>query len=395
MINRLFNMASGPVELTRSVDTAMVGQFAMAHHSSFRTVEAQLRKNLGRLLGTEGEIIITHGSIRTGLDVAVANVVQPGDKVLVLSNGYWGKLFGEIVEAYRGQAVIVEFDPTEPISEHHAARALDDHPDARIVTLTDVETTTGLRNDAAGVGRVIRRHGALYILDTACSAGNMPVASDEWGVDVGITGSQKGFSAPAGLAILSISPRAKQWVENRREPVYGWYHNLRFHWKEPAVEEAIASGTRSPFSPATLLYFSLAASVNEILDIGVERFFEQHRKAAMALRHGLRAAGLKLLIEDDKVASTTVVAAWYPDGVNDAAARRWMDEKYDLFIGGNLGAFAGKSFRIGLMSPPQIQLRQVLSTLTCTICALGDQGIRLDLAVALSQATRAYGGEIN
>lgn len=393
MHNRVFNMASGPVELTRATDLALVGQFAMAHHPSFKEMEMRLRRNLASLLGTKGDVVITHGSIRTGMDMAVANLVQPGDRVLVLANGYWGKLFVEMIRAYRGEPILVEFDPQQPITEQDTEAALSKHPDVTMVTMTDVETNTGIRNDAPGVGRVVKRHGALFVLDTACSAGNMPVESDKWGVDVGITGSQKGFCAAAGLAILTISPDAREWIRNRREPVYSWYHDLRFHWNDPDIEQIIKSGEHSPFSPASLLYFSLAASLDEIMEVGPEIFFERHRQAALAMRKGFRAAGLKLVIDDDQVASTTVVATWYPNGVEGAVFLKAMDERYDLFLSGNLGTlFAGKSFRLGLMSPPQIQFRQALSTITSVVGALNEQGSDLDIAAAITAAEQSFGG---
>lgn len=361
-------MSTGPVEVSARVLHAQLDPFLSPHAPDFWDLHDDTLELLRLLLMTQSDVLAFHGSIRTGLDVGIASVAGPGSEVLAVSNGYWGELMAQIAEACGARVVRLEQPALLPVDPAAVRQALRANPGVGLVMVVHVETNSGVLNPVEEIGRAVAEHGALYLVDAACSAGAIPLETDRWGIDMGITGSHKCLCAVPGLAVVSVSKRAWESIRKRQRPGAGVrYFNLP-GWYERTVERALSPAYTQPAS----LFRALHASLSELAEIGQETWFGLHRKAAELFRDGLREIGLALLPMAPSCAgpavaasalSDTVMAVAYPERVDDERFRRTLRDEYGIFVIGNIGAFAGKSFRVGLMSPPQIERRNVLATL--------------------------------
>jgi alanine-glyoxylate transaminase/serine-glyoxylate transaminase/serine-pyruvate transaminase len=389
-LDTLVNMSTGPVEVSQRVLRAQLHPFVSPHHADFWSVYDDLSEKLKRIVKTRNDPIITHGSIRTAMDVAIMNAVEPGDKVLVLSNGYWGDLFGSIVTMYGGTPVILR-ETGRPLNVDKIEDLLKREQGFKAATCVHVETNNGILNPIDKISRLVKSHGLQFIVDTAMTAGCVDVRTDEWGIDFGITGSQKGLCALPGLGIVTVSEEGWKSMEARKTPLRAWYFNFR-DWRERMLTKPHGWKTGQPaFTlPSTLIY-ALHEAVTEILDSGMEIFFQQHDVAGKAFRAGLRAAGLELANQYEDASVSTVTAILVPKGVMEADLRKTLEAKHHIFIVGNIGELAGKSVRVGLMSPPQVREPQVIGTLFAILCTMRDLGAKVDVETGMGKTAEIYG----
>jgi alanine-glyoxylate transaminase / serine-glyoxylate transaminase / serine-pyruvate transaminase len=360
---RVLNMTTGPVEVSPAVAQAQLAALYTPHVNGFWKAHDEAVASLKRVLKTRHLALPFHGSIRTGLDVALANFVRPGGRVLAIENGYWGQLIGQWAKTYGAEIVWVRGDPLAPIDLEAVVTALRNHPDVGLVTVVHVETSAGVVNPVDAIGRLVRAHGALYFVDSACSAGAMPYDTDGWFIDIGVTGSHKCLASVPGLAVVTLSDRAFAQVERTDRQPRANYFDLR-HWVKTTLERSEAP----PFTQPVGLILALAAALQEIEGRGKARF-AAHRHAASEFMDSVRETGLRMVLDagpahnDRDAYSDTVMAVEYPQGVSDAAFRGGLLEDHGIAVIGNIGQFAGQSFRVGLMSAPQLEAENFQGTL--------------------------------
>ncbi|MBM3541745.1 MAG: alanine--glyoxylate aminotransferase family protein [Alphaproteobacteria bacterium] len=360
---RVLNMTTGPVEVSPAVATAQLAPLFTPHVGAFWQVHDETVAALKRVLKTRHYAFPLHGSIRTGLDVALANMVRPGARVLAVENGYWGRLIGEWAALYGAEIAWVRGIPLAPIDPDAVAAALRADPGIDLVSIVHVETSSGVVNPIAAIGRAVREHGALYYVDAACSAGAVPYDTDGWHVDIGVTGSHKCLASVPGLAVLTLSDRAYARLAKGEVRPRSNYFDLR-RWIATTLERV----ETPPFTQPTGLILALLAALREIEARGEGRF-AAHRDTAIRFMGGVRAAGLGMVLDrgpahnDREAYSDTVMAVEYPRGTTDAAFRGALFEDHGIAVIGNIGEFAGRSFRVGLMSASQLEPKAVQTTL--------------------------------
>jgi alanine-glyoxylate transaminase/serine-glyoxylate transaminase/serine-pyruvate transaminase len=354
-------MTTGPVEVSPRVQAAQLDAFSTPHCADFWSLHDEVLALTRQVLRTEDTVAIFPGSIRNALDCSLGSIVEPGSKVLAIENGYWGRLVGEMCVFFGAEVEWLSFDYRQPFDPERVAEALARHPDIRIVTMMHVETSTGAINPVELVGPMVRRHGALFFVDTACSAGIHLVDTDAWCIDIGVTGSQKGFCSVAGLGVVSISQRALAQARSVAAKV------MRSSFNLGSICDRTVQRARPPsFTQPPTLFHALRAALDEILEDGLDRWFSYHEETARQFRERLAAAGLSLVTSDrDRPGNSAVensngvVGIRYPEGVDDEAFRRHLAEEQGILVLGNVGDLTGSSFRVGLMSPPQIEPRSI------------------------------------
>lgn len=359
--NRVINMSTGPVEVSKQVLAAQLADLLTPHSEQFWHIHDTTRGLLGRILRTDGRVLTMHGSIRTAVDVALANAIKPGNKVLCIVNGYWGELIAKWAEQYQAKVTRLTHGLIEPIDIQRVADALKaDHYD--MVTLVHVETNSGIVNPVQEVGRLVANTPTLFFVDSACSAGAMQIETDRWNVDIQTTGSHKCLASIPGLAIISLSDKA--WAHLHRRPPIGNYFDFRALWQNTVERPHVP-----PFTQPTTLVFALRAALEEIDVVGIETWWALHRSVADRFIQEIRTLGFDLLLDEGPAAghrnlySDTVIAVRYPDKISDEKFRRVLLDEFGIFVIGNVGEFAGKSFRAGLMSPSQMQAVNVYGVL--------------------------------
>lgn len=386
-------MIPGPTELPPPVIQALNQPPAIQYDRSFdEGVLEPTTLALREVFQTRNEVILMPGSGRTALEAAALSVVEPGDRVIVVSAGQFGVLMREIM--HRVGADVTEFPAAlgRPLDlSRLAAEAERQTP--KVITLVHNETSTGTTYPAADVGKIARSVGALFFLDTVSSIAGIDVRTDEWGVDLNMTGSQKCLAAPLGMALVSVSPRAWEAMERRKRRATSWAYDL-LRWKEHWIPESrgggIKDGTprRQPVSIPTHLTAAMQVAVRLILEEGLAHRFRRHEVAAAALRAGVQAMGLEMF-PDPSLWSNTVASIRVPKDVDPSAVVSRMRDQYGILIGTGLDKIRTITLRVGTMgitASPQY----VLPTLGALELALRDLGHKCEPGAGLAAAQRTF-----
>ncbi len=319
-----------------------------------------------------------------GMETCFANLVEPGDKVIVCINGVFGGRMRENVIRCGGTPVVVEDPWGRVVDPQKVEEALGAHPDAKILAFVHAETSTGAQSDAELLCRLAREHDCLTIVDTVTSLGGSPVKVDAWGADAVYSGTQKCLSCVPGLSPVTFSDRAAEVVKARRTPVQSWFLDLNLvlgYW---------GSGARRTYhhtAPVNSLY-ALHEALLILHEEGLENAWKRHALNHLALRAGLEAMGIGFLVkEGDRLPQLNAVRV--PEGVDEAAVRAELLEAFGLEIGAGLGELAGKVWRIGLMGHASSR-RNVLFCLAALETVLARRGAPVEKGVALDAAMAVY-----
>lgn len=319
-----------------------------------------------------------------GMETCFANLIQPGDKVVVAQNGVFGGRMKENVIRCGGEAVMVEDEWGTVVDPEKVEAALKANPDARVLAFVHAETSTGAQSDAATLCKLARDADCLSIVDTVTSLGGSPLKVDDWGADAVYSGTQKCLSCVPGLSPVTFSERALEVVKNRTTPVQSWFMDLNLvmgYW---------GSGGQRAYhhtAPVNSLY-ALHESLRILQEEGLENAWARHERNHQALKAGLEAMGIGFVVkEGDRLPQLNAV--WIPEGVDDAAVRKQLLTDFNLEIGAGLGALAGKVWRIGLMGHASCA-ENVIFCLSSLEAVLGSMQAPIQKGKALDAAMAVY-----
>lgn len=279
-----------------------------------------------------------------GMESCVVNLVHPGDRVLVCVNGVFGGRLVEMVQRCGGEVVRVDDEWGRAVTPEKVEAALRDHPGVALVAFVHAETSTGALSDARTLAEIARRHGCLTLVDAVTSLGGVPLEVDAWEIDAVYSGTQKCLSVPPGLSPISLGARAAERVQGRTVPVQSWFMDLNLVMGYWGSTQRRAYHHTAPINALYGLHEGLLALREE----GLEAAWERHRRNHRALRAGLEALGLRLLVPEAERAPQ-LNAVVVPEGVDEARVRGALLSEHGVEIGAGLGALAGKVWRIGLM----------------------------------------------
>lgn len=337
-------MGPGPSDVHPAVLRAMSAPLLGHLDPEFTPVLDRIGDHLRAVFRTANRVAFpVSGTGSAGLEAAIVNLVEPGDPVVVGVNGVFGGRLAEVARRAGATVHLVEA-PWGRIIEPAAFLAAVAAHRPVLAALVHAETSTGVHQPVAEIGAAVARTDTLLVLDTVTSLGGVDVAVDEWGVDVAYSGTQKCLSVPPGLSPVTFSGKAVERVRARRSPVQSWYLDLSL-----ILEYVDGEGGRTYHhtAPISMLY-GLLAGLDLVLDEGLEARIARHARVGGLLHAGLESLGLELLAQPGhRLPQLTTVKL--PDGVDEAAWRRRLLDEHGIEVGGGLGAFAGKAWRIGLM----------------------------------------------
>lgn len=322
-----------------------------------------------------------------GMETCFVNLVEPGDKVIVCQNGVFGGRMKENVERCGATPVMVMDDWGKPVDPNKVEDALKIHPDARLVAFVHAETSTGAQSDAATLVNLAHDHDCLAIVDAVTSLGGTPVRVDQWEIDAIYAGTQKCLSCVPGLSPVSFGPRAVERIRNRKTKVQSWFMDMNLvmgYW---------GGGVKRAYhhtAPVNALY-ALHEALLILKEEGLENAWARHARHHQALKAGIEALGLGLVVEEPyRLPQLNAISV--PEGVDEAVIRNTLLQDYNLEIGAGLGALAGKIWRIGLMghSSTSQNILQCLGALDAVLSGM-NAPVHYGKAVAAAKSILAAG----
>ncbi len=349
----------------------------MIHHRTpqFAHIMGEVVDGLKKLFGTKEDVYLIMGTGTAAMEAAVANICSPGDKAVCAAGGKFGERWAELAEVYGCNAVQIEVEWGNSLTVGQAEAALKDHPDARALYITHSETSTGALTDVEAIAQLTRQSRTLLVVDAITGIGIHPFKMDDWGVDVVVSGSQKGCMVPPGLAFIAVSARAWEIVEACTSARY--YLDLR------ALRKSWENKT-TPFTTAVSLTRALHKSLQMIFEEGLDQVHARHARLAGAARAAVRAMGLELLPRNP---ANGLTAAYGPQGMDTGDLIELMRDKYGVTMAGGQGGLKGKIFRIGHMG--HLSEEDLLVGIETLEKALKDLGYDFPLGAGLRAAREA------
>jgi alanine-glyoxylate transaminase/serine-glyoxylate transaminase/serine-pyruvate transaminase len=324
--------------------TAALGRPLLGHMDpEFLAVMDETMERLRLTFRTDHTLTFpVSGTGSAGMEACFVNLLEPGDRAIVGANGVFGDRMCEVARRCGAEVVRIEEEWGLPLDPERLLDAQRAHPDARLVAVVHAETSTGVENDIAPLA-ALRATDTLLVVDTVTSLGGIPVEIDQWGVDASYSGTQKCLGVPPGLSPLTFSPRAVDRVQSRATPPQSWYLDLSL------IANYVGGATRVYHHTAPVaMVAALHAALGAVLEEGLETAWARHHAVGTRLQDALPDLGFRLVVPDGH-RLPELTTAWLPDGADDASLRKALLETYGIEVGGGLGKFAGKAWRIGLM----------------------------------------------
>ncbi|MDH4140169.1 MAG: alanine--glyoxylate aminotransferase family protein [Coriobacteriia bacterium] len=382
-MKKKYLMTPGPTPVPAEV---LLTQAApMIHHRTpdFSAAFVEAIEGLKYVFQTETSDALLFASSGTGaMESSIANCFSAGDTVVVCRNGKFGDRMKQISEAYGLSVIDLAYEWTQVVDPADVATALEENPGVRGVIVTQSETSSGVLNDVKTVGAIVREYpDCVLIVDSITGIGAVECKADDWGLDVVMTGSQKGLMLPPGLAALTVSQKA--WKACERSNLPKFY----FDWKR--YKKSFDKQT-TPFTPAVSLVLGLNESLRMIREEGLENTIARHARLAEATRRGCEALGLALFAPPEGRGSA-VTPVWVPDGVDGKAIVKIMKEKYGVTIAGGQDDYAGRIFRVGHLG--YFGEFDIITTLAALEMTLDELGFQFERGAGIRAAETVFMGE--
>jgi pyridoxamine--pyruvate transaminase len=373
-----FTLSAGPVSATPRVLAALGAPIVYHYDPAFIERFRATERKLAQVFLTKNDVLLMQGEAVLGLEAAARGLVHPGTKVLNLVQGVFGKGMGYWLKDFGAELHELEVaynDAVDPAAD--VGRYLDEHPGIELVTVVHSETPSGTVCDVSAIGPIAHSRGALTLVDCVSSLGGIEFRTDEWQLDVCVAGAQKCLGGPPGMSLMTVSDAAWERIKANPTAPRASYLSM-LDWKEQWID-----GEKFPFTPSVSDLYGVEASVDELLEEGLEASIARHERSAAACRAGVRAMGLELWPRSDEIAAACVTAIAVPDGLTDVQVRAHCRERYGVMISGGQGA--GNLVRIGHMATSARGLHPVVG-LAALGRTLADLGIHVETGAGVEAA---------
>jgi aspartate aminotransferase-like enzyme len=344
----------GPTPCPPQSLQAMGRQMINHRGGEFAKILNSTTEKLKQVFQTKGDVFLLTGSGTGGMEAAIVNTLSPGDKVLSISNGAFGERFADIAEGYGAEVIRLHSEWGKAVDLDAVEKALKSDGHIKAVLATHNETSTGMTNRLGDISALVKKFDKLLLVDAISSLGCINLPTDDWHCDIVVTGSQKGWMVPPGLAMVSVSEKAWQAHAQAKMP--------RYYWDFSKAKDFLQKG-QTPWTPAISIFYALDVTLDLMLKEGLNNIFARHARIAQIARDGVKSLGFSLFPVEE-YASDTVTAVNATDKIDVPKLIQVLREEYDVVIAGGQRKLAGKIFRIGhLGSVEDNDIRSVLEAL--------------------------------
>lgn len=384
MKNRKLLMIPGPIEFEPKVLQALgaptTSHIAPNFIESFGNCIELMRKVW---LTSTGQPFVVAGTGTFAMDMAVANLIEPNDNVLVISTGYFGERFAEISKRYGANVTVLASEAGNVVSLEEIEEALSSKK-YKLLTITHVDTSTGVLVNPKPIAELAKKYDILSILDGVCSVAGEQIKQEEWGIDVVLTASQKAVGVPPGLALLVVSQKALKVFNNRKTPVGNYYADFN-NWLP--IMQAYENRQPSYFgTPPVNLIAALEVSLLQIVAEGMEHRFLRHQKIATAFREAMMALGLKLLPVHKNLSANTLTAVYFPKNITGSSFLANIGKNNIILAGGLLPSHKTLYFRVGHMG--SVNNNDIIATIAAIENALIVSKFTFEMGIGLKTALK-------
>ena len=370
-------LTPGPTPLPPQVAEAMSRPIIHHRTPQFQAVLKEATEGLKYVFQTKGDVFILASSGTGAMEAAVVNLLSPGDTAITIQGGKFGERWTEICKNYGITPEVIDVEWGKAVDPAEIEKRLKINPKIKAVFTTLCETSTGVVNDIAAIGRVIRDTNAVLAVDAISGLGAIDLQTDASSCDVVVSGSQKGLMLPPGLSFISVSPKAWKLIESSKSPKY--YFDLK------AAKKAWEA-TDTPFTPAITLIIALCEALKMIKQDTLENVFRRHRKMADATRAAVKALGLGLFAPS--ASSDVVTAVKVPEGIDGEKLVKTMRDTYGITIAGGQSELKGKVFRIAHMG--FIEEFDIIAGISCLEKVLAQMGYKFELGKGVAAAEEIF-----
>jgi aspartate aminotransferase-like enzyme len=367
-------LAPGPTPVPPEVLLAMARPIIHHRAPEFIPIFEEVRGGLKWLFQTRNDVLILASSGTGGMEGAVANFLSPGDKALVVNGGKFGERWGKICKTFGAQVTELKVEWGHAVNPQQVADALKKDPAIKAVYVQASETSTGVAHDTKALGEIVRtREGTILVVDAITALGVFDLKTDDWGLDVVVTGSQKALMLPPGLAFASISEKAWQLADKAKNGAF--YFNFK-------RERENQTKNQTAYTPAVSMILGLQEVLRMLKAEGLENVFGRHATLARAMREGVKAAGLELFPKESPSDALTAISA--PGGVDGQAIYKNLRVQYGMTAAGGQDHLKGKIFRVSHMG--YMDRFDVIATVAAIEMVLKGLGHPIKLGSGVSKA---------
>jgi len=372
-------MTPGPTPIPGDVLLAMAQPILHHRTPEFKGLLKSCGDDLQPIFATNEQVLMLSSSGTGAMEAAITNFCRHGDTIITVAGGKFGQRWGQIGRAYGLSVVEIEVEWGQAVELSAIEEALNEHPGARGIYVQASETSTGVRHPVQGIAALCRtRSETLCVVDGITAVGVEPLEMDKWGVDIVVSGSQKAFMLPPGLAFIACSEKAWAMAEQSDLP--------RFYFDLLKERKNQATGQTAYTSPVSLVV-GLRKVLDRMLAMGVEALHEHHDTLARGTRAGILALGLKLLANPP---ATSVTAAWAPDDMDAGDIIKGIGQR-NIKIAGGQDHLKGRIFRIGHLG--WFSQADIIATLSALECTLADLGHEFSPGVGVVAAAAVFEGK--
>jgi len=376
-MRKRYLLTPGPTPLPYEVSEAQARPIIHHRTPQFQAFLKEASEGLKYVFQTQNEVFILASSGTGAMEAAVVNILSAGDIALTVEGGKFGERWTEICSSYGIETELLKVEWGKAVDPKEISRRLAANPRIKAVFTTLCETSTGVTHDIEAIGKAVKDTSAVLVVDAISGLGAVDLKTDAWGVDICVSGSQKGLMLPPGLGFISVSTKAWKKIEESKAPKY--YFSLKLCRK--AMEK-----TDTPFTPAISLIVALIESLRIIRQDGLDKVFSRHRKMADATRSAVKALGLELFAPT--AASDAVTAVKVPAGIDGEKLVKTMRDTYGVTIAGGQSELKGKVFRIAHMG--YIEEFDIIVGISCLEKVLHQMGYKFQLGSGVGAAQEIF-----
>ena len=375
-------MGPGPSDIPSRVLLAMAASTVGHLDPYFLQIMDETQVMLRQVFRTQNKLTLAvSGTGSAGMEAVVANLIEPGDKMIVCVNGVFGGRMADVAARCGAQVVKLERPFGEIFSNEEIEAAVKLHR-PKVLGIVNAETSTGAHQPVAEIARICHENGALIAVDCVTSLAGQPVEVDAWQLDAVYSGTPKCLSCPPGLAPVTFGDRAVAAIDARKSKVQSWYLDMQM------VKDYWGSNRAYHHTAPINMNYGLHEALRIVLEEGLEARFARHQRNHLALKAGLRSMGLEYAVKEGQQLPM-LNAVLIPAGADDVAVRKQLLNEFGIEIGGGLGAMKGKTWRIGLMGTAACPANVLVFLASLEKCLL-DQGVKVPAGAGVGAANVAY-----